>query len=210
VRAERPARPWAVLPVKRFCEGKSRLAGILGANERAALARALCEHVLGVLAACPALGGTLVVTDGEEVAALARARAADVLLVAAASLGEAVESGLAEVTRRGAEAALVLMADLPLVQVEEIAVLLGRLVDADVVLAPDRRGQGTNALGLVLPPQLPLAFGQTGSYTRHLTEARARCLRLVVQQSPGLGLDVDEPEDWREVLVRDAGWVGIV
>jgi 2-phospho-L-lactate guanylyltransferase len=199
-----------VLPVKRFCEGKTRLAGVLDANERAALARALCQHVLRVLAGCSALGGALVVTDGEEVAALARGQGAEALLVAAASLGEAVESGLAEVARRGAGAALVLMADLPLVRGEEIDALLGRLVDADVVLAPDRRGQGTNALALVLPPQLPLAFGQAGSFPWHVTEVETRRLRLAVQESLGVGLDVDEPEDWREVLRRDGGWMGRV
>lgn len=203
---EGPARTWAVLPVKRFCDGKTRLAGILDANARAALARALCQHVLSVLAGCPALGGTLVVTDGDEVAALARGQGADVLLVAAASLGDAVDLGLAEVARRGAGATLVLMADLPLVHAGEITALLERLGEADVVLAPDRRGQGTNALALTLPPKLPLAFGQAGSFTRHVTASRDRHLRLEIQRSPGLGLDVDEPEDWREALRRDAGW----
>lgn len=207
-RPARPARPWAVLPVKRFSEGKSRLTGVLDANERAALARALCRHVLGVLASCSGLGGTLVVTDGEEVAALGRGQGADVLLVAAASLGEAVELGLGELMRRGAGAALVLMADLPLLHAQEIALLLGQLAEADVVLAPDRRGQGTNALALPLPPQLPLAFGAPDSLALHMAEATSRRLRLMVQHSPGLGLDVDEPEDWGELLARDRAWAG--
>ena len=200
--AERPELPWAVLPVKRFCDGKSRLAGLLDTAGREALARALCEHALGVLAACPTLGGTLVVTDGAEVAELVRVQGATVLLEPAASISEAVEMGLAEVTRQGVGAALVLMADLPLVRTAEIAALLALLEEVDVVLAPDRRDEGTNALALTLPPQLRLAFGQRDSFVRHVAEAEARQLRLRIQRSPGLGLDVDEPEDWRELARR--------
>jgi 2-phospho-L-lactate guanylyltransferase len=204
--AQGPAPPWAVLPVKRFRDGKSRLAGLLDGAGRAALARALCEHVLGVLAACPALAGTLVVTDGTEVAELAHAQGADALLVAAASLGEAVEMGLDEVSRQEAGAALVLMADLPLLRPAEITALLAWQAEADLVLVPDRRGEGTNALLLPLPPPLRLAFGQRDSFACHLAEATAQGLRLAVRPSPGLGLDIDEPEDWRELLVRDAAW----
>lgn len=150
---ERAAPPWVVLPVKRFRDGKTRLAGILDALTRAALARALCEHVLGVLAACPALAGTLVVTEGAEVSDLARAHGAETLLGAASDLGEAVELGLAEVARRGAGSALVLMADLPLLRPDEITALLVRQAEADLVLVPDqaptpscspcRRGSGS-------------------------------------------------------------------
>src|SRR5262249_59480259 len=61
---------WAVIPVKGFERGKSRLSGVLEGSARAALARRLFEHVLD--AAVAAVDRVLVATDSDEVAAAAR------------------------------------------------------------------------------------------------------------------------------------------
>src|SRR4051794_36994914 len=110
-----PARAiWALVPVKAFPLAKSRLSGLLGPDERAAFARALFEHVLEVVAECPELAGTLVVTSCPDVGTLARARGA--LVVADAvpeGLGLIMDAGLRELAARGADGALGLMSDLP-------------------------------------------------------------------------------------------------
>src|SRR5437016_5067893 len=122
--AENAQRPyggvWALVPVKCFARGKSRLSGVLGQAEREELAQSFCEHVLESLAGCEELAGVLVVTDSATVEAAARARGAEVARDgasgasgAAGSLGAIVDDALAILARRGATAAIVLMSDLP-------------------------------------------------------------------------------------------------
>ena len=63
-----------------------------------------------------------------------------------------------------------------------------------VVVAPDRREEGTNAL-LVKPPGLiEFAFG-VGSFARHLRLAAQAGAHVREYRSPTLALDVDLPED---------------
>ena len=211
--AARIARPvWALVPAKSFARAKSRLAGILGAVERAELARSMLEHVLTVLAGCPAIDGVLVVTDGDDVADLARARGAVAVRDAAnpvmmggtpkpPALGAIVDAALAELRARSAGTALVLMSDLPRLAASDVTGLVARLGELDVVAAPDLRAEGTNALALTPPDRMRTAFGMRDSFDRHLLLAQAAGLRVGVHRSEGLAFDVDEPADL-ETLAR--------
>lgn len=181
---------WAVIPAKGFERGKSRLAGALG-EERSAFARALFEHVLTTALACDAISRALVATDSEEVAALARARGAIVQM-------DSGTSGLAAVVDRAlgrveADAAIVLMADLPLIAVADVAEIARLLETHDVVVAPDRSARYTNALGLAPPTAMATAFGGGDSFRAHRTAAAG--LRLAVLDNPRIALDVDDPAD---------------
>lgn len=187
---------WALVPAKPFARAKSRLAGVLDPEGKAALARSMLDHVLTALAASEGIGGVLVVTSGEEAAILARERgAATAREVEGAPLGEIVDAGLADLAARGAAGALVLMSDLPRLTAREVDDLVRMMRDHEVVIAPDFRGEGTNALGLSPPDRLRTSFGTRGSFERHAAVARAAGLRVGVHRSPGLELDIDAPED---------------
>jgi 2-phospho-L-lactate guanylyltransferase len=196
---------WALVPAKSFGRAKSRLSGLLGEEERAMLARSMLEHVLDVLAASPEIAGVMVVTDGDDVAALARARGAVVVRDAASPpLGSIVDLALAELAGR-AGGALVLMSDLPRLTPGDVGILCARMADADVVAAPDVRDEGTNALGLAPPNALRTSFGTRDSFPRHLRTAEAAGLRVGVHRSPGLGFDVDEPADLERLRAGGLG-----
>jgi len=198
-----PGPVWALVPAKSLERAKSRLSGSLGAVERADLARAMLEHVLSVLAASGKIDGVMVVTDGEGVAELARARGAVAVRDAASPpLGAIVDAALAELRARGAGSALVLMADLPLLTPGDVGQLVARMAEVDVVAAPDLRGEGTNALGLAPPDRLRTSFGTRDSFDRHLRTAEAAGLALGVHRSDGLAFDVDEPADLEALRVR--------
>jgi 2-phospho-L-lactate guanylyltransferase len=193
---------WALVPAKSFARAKSRLAGALGEADRAALARSMLDHVLDVLASCSAIGGVTVVTDGDDVAELSRRRGA--LAVrdrASPPLGAIVDAALVDLP---AQRALVLMSDLPLLTAGEVHLLVEGLTEADVVAAPDLRGEGTNALGLTPPDRLRTSFGVRDSFERHVRAAQAAGLRIGVHRSEGLGFDVDEPADLESLLRRRA------
>jgi 2-phospho-L-lactate/phosphoenolpyruvate guanylyltransferase len=187
---------WALIPVRSFSTGKSRL-GVLGAGRRD-VARALFQHVHGVAAACPLLDGVLVATDDEAVGAIAR----DILLDDGRQpLSAVVDRGLEALVALGAQAAVVVMADLPLLTPSDLARMIAALDDADVALAPDRDHLGTNALALRLPGP-PTCFGNPDSYLRHVAAARAAGLRLATIDRAGLAFDLDGPADLADLTAE--------
>jgi 2-phospho-L-lactate guanylyltransferase len=191
---------WAVLPVKSFGRAKSRLQSVLSAPVRAAFARGLFEHVLGVLQQTPGLGGVLVLTDDDDVAALAERHGAPVLRDQPGErLAAIIDRGLVHVGQAGAAGALVCMADLPRLSSADLAEVIASLRQHPVVIAPDARRQGTNLLALAPPTRFATCFGHEDSFPQHLGRAQTQGSAVHVLQTPGLCFDVDEPADLSEL-----------
>jgi 2-phospho-L-lactate guanylyltransferase len=194
--ASRTSAVWAIVPVKGFARGKSRLAEVLGDGLRGAFARSLFEHVVAVLAAVEHVAGILVITDDDEVASCARERVTAVLRdPPGASLGQVVDAALREAAARGASAALVCMADLPQLCAEDVRSVLALLELHEVVVVPDLEDAGTNVLCLSPPAAMPSCFGCGDSFRQHLHSAARHALRAAVSRAPGICFDVDEPDD---------------
>jgi 2-phospho-L-lactate guanylyltransferase len=192
---------WAVVPVKGFERGKSRLAPVLADEARAAFARRLFERVLDVLA--ETVDGVLVATDSDAVAAAAAARGAAVRRDAGpATLAAIVDAALADVAARGATRALVLMADLPRLTPGDVRAVLAALDRAPVVVCPDRRRRDTNALALAPPTRLATAFGTGQSFAAHRAAAGA-----LVVDNEHIGFDVDGPEELSALAADGSGTV---
>jgi 2-phospho-L-lactate guanylyltransferase len=190
---------WAVVPAKSLVRGKSRLSPALDQAARARFARSLLEHVLDVLRA-GALDGILVATDGEDVADISTSRGAAVLMDGGGgSLADVVDRALAEVARRGATAAIVLMADLPRVEPHDVALVIAALQGHDVVLVRDHQGHHTNALAMAPPTAMRTCFGQAESFDAHLAAAREAGLRVCVIDNERVAFDVDVPDDHRRI-----------
>lgn len=199
---------WAVVPAKPLAQAKSRLAAVLSPAEREQLAHALLCHTLDVLASLtapadlapsdpsPRLAGILVVSADWKVGELAAARGVAWLPeMAPPELNSALEQGAAAARTRGAQGVLVVPGDLPHLTAAAVAELLAAVGEPPVVvIAPDRREEGTNAL-LVAPPGLiPFGFGP-GSFQRHVAAARVAGGRTVIWRHPAWAYDVDWPED---------------
>jgi 2-phospho-L-lactate guanylyltransferase len=177
--------PIAVLPVKSFARAKLRLAPALSPAARAALARSLFDHVLGVVKSSGAVSETLVVTDCPEVATL---HAPALVLPGRAPLRTSIDPALATLGHRPA---IVLMCDLPLLVASDVRALALALHAHPSVIAPDREALGTNALALRDAAQLPTCFGRPDSFAAHL----ARHPGAHVLRTPGLAHDLDTPGD---------------
>jgi 2-phospho-L-lactate/phosphoenolpyruvate guanylyltransferase len=188
---------WALVPVKPLDQAKSRLAGTLGAEERAALVRTLLEHTLDALRKVPVILGTVVVTSDPGVAEWASAAGSQVVREAGKpSLNRALRDASRSALAQGAEAVLVMHADLPLVAAEDIEAIISSAQAAPtVVIAPDRHGLGTNALLCAPPSLIEYRFGPD-SFALHCAQAQAAGARLEVCSRPGLALDLDTPEDF--------------
>jgi 2-phospho-L-lactate guanylyltransferase len=68
-----------------------------------------------------------------------------------------------------------------------------------VVIAPDRREEGTNALLICPAGLIEYDFGP-GSFKRHCERARQAGAKLEVVNLPSLSLDLDLPEDLEMVV----------
>jgi len=193
---------WGLVPAKGFDRGKSRLRPALSDEARAAFARAVFDHVLGAALESGVLEGILVATDSPLVAEAARAHGPPIRVRSddpgATTLAEVVDAGLHALAALGAEAALVLMADLPRLtpaDVREVVLALADPAPCDVALVRAEDGAHTNALALRAPARLRTAFGRPESFAMHVEAARAAGLRVAIVENPNIAFDVDGPED---------------
>lgn len=186
----------AVVPVKAFARAKSRLASTVPEAERHAFARSCFEHVLTQLETHPGISRVMVVSNDPEVLAAARARGHVPLRdpVDAVRLNEVVDSALALAVEQDADAALVLMSDLPLLAASDLDELLAG--DAALTLGPDHAGAGTNALVARPPDLMPTCFGHPQSFALHRARAAALGCEPRVVVTPGIAGDVDTAEDY--------------
>jgi 2-phospho-L-lactate guanylyltransferase len=191
----------AAVPVKDLVNAKQRLVPALSPAERRALARAMLEDVLdAMVAALP--DAVIVVTTDDEVHALAESRHVP-CWIEPANRGHtaAVAFAQREAVARGAERFLTIPGDVPCVTPDEVATLCRALDGPGVAFVPSRSGRGTNAALLAPPYAMALTFGEP-SFDNHLAAARAAGLSPRVLQLPGIGLDVDAPDDLPVLLVR--------
>jgi 2-phospho-L-lactate guanylyltransferase len=194
---------WAIVPVKPLRRSKSRLSPVLGRDERIALSREMLVGVLETIAHVPGIERTLLVSRDTEAIALARQRGARTLSERPPiELNQALRQATRAAVGSGASAVLVVPADLPLVTSADLADLVARAgPPPTVVIAPDRRGTGTNALFVSPAGLIEYDFGPS-SFARHQEMALAAGARVTVCDRPGLALDLDLPEDLG--LLREA------
>ena len=195
---------WALIPVKGFERGKSRLADVLGAAERAELTRTLFDHVVQVLRQAPSIDHLAVVSDSPD----ARAHAESLGILALADshdsrgLADVVESAQRELALRGATSLLICMSDLPELSVEDIESVSRALDASDVVLVPDLMQEGTNLIAMKPATALPSCLGHEDSLSRHRDAAVGLGLSLSVQRCNGIGFDIDHPGDLERLRKR--------
>ena len=190
------------VPVKDLVNAKQRLIAFLSPPERRDLARAMLEDVLEALAGAR-IGPVLVVTRDPEVEGLAARHGAGTLREES-NLGhtEAVAHAQRAALARGAARFLTVPGDVPCVTPAELRTLSETPLDAPgAVFVPSLSGFGTNAALLEPPDAMPLKFGEP-SFDNHLVAARAAALRPFVLRLPGIGLDIDAPDDLGLLLER--------
>ena len=199
----------AVLPIKDFRQAKQRLAGFLSAVERRLLAEAMAEDVLETLSQVSELSEIIVVTRDERAFELAARHGARVLAEPSNDgQSAAVERAAAALGRAGVESLLQVPGDVPGASADEIAAVLaahGRASDGApaVTLVPSYDRRGTNCVLCSPPDVLPFAFGHE-SFGPHCEAARAQGIAPRIIALPGLGLDIDTPDDLRAFVARPA------
>ena len=187
---------WAIVPVKPLRRGKSRLSGVLTEEERTLLNYTMLGNTLKTLKSAPEIDQVLLISRDTAALALARDFGARTLQEDGTSdLNTALRRATIVAQFYSAQSVLVLPADLPLISMENIQSFIcfaGK--PPVVVIAPDRRMDGTNALYISPAGLIDYQFGP-GSFQRHIQQAAGYKLRIEICHSHELSLDLDLPED---------------
>jgi 2-phospho-L-lactate guanylyltransferase len=174
-----------LIPVKSFRDAKGRLSDVLDAEARQDLAKRMASTV--VAAAAPVRAW--VVCDDHDVADWAVGVGAGVIWRPVDGLNAAVRTGVEFLASIGCATVIVAHGDLPL------ASELAWVADfGGVTVVRDRRGDGTNVLGVPTDAGFEFAYG-LGSAELHRAEAERLGLPVRVVDDEQLGWDVDTADD---------------
>ena len=173
---------------------KSRLSEVLSLSQRTELSELLLTNVLSVVRRANLLSQTYIVSSDRKMLGLAeRLGARTVPENSDAGVNQAVLRGLKEADQE--DDALVIPSDLPTLKPSDLkGVLSLKSAGLDVVVAPSRAFDGTNALMFPVSSRLPLRYDDN-SFWKHMAGAASIGLSLGVCTRPGLMFDVDTPED---------------
>jgi len=198
---------WAIVPVKPLRRGKSRLAEVLSEEERLGLNSKLLTHTVDTLREIPEIEQVLVVSRDQAALSLARAHGARTVQEnGAPELNIALTRATIVAKQYATRGVLIIPSDLPMISKEDVSAMLEMIKEPPVVVvAPDRKREGTNAL-LVCPVGLIEYDYGPHSFERHCESAKEAGVRLEICELPSLALDMDVPEDLELVSDELGSW----
>lgn len=187
---------WIVIPVKAPADCKTRLSPILDEPGRQDLVAAMLHRAYA--AACAVAGPERVLLLGPSRHGLPDH--VPLLDDPGQGLNPAMASALRKAEAAGVERLILLFADLPRIEADDVAALV-EVAAGSIAAAPDQGGTGTNALSLPLPQAGDFRFHYgENSFAAHREEAARLALPFHAIVRPGLGFDIDRPDDltrWR-------------
>jgi 2-phospho-L-lactate guanylyltransferase len=187
-----------ILPVKNLANAKQRLASVLEQPARTELAQTMLADVVEALAADAGDEVAIATSDPFAIELAGQYRFDIIRDESNVSETDAVEMATQICEARGVESTLVVPGDIPLIEASEIRAIYDASPDAGSVIVPSKDKRGTNAV-LRRPASLfPLRFGND-SFMPHLAAAIATNQSCVVLSLPGIALDIDTPQDLREL-----------
>lgn len=199
-------KTFAIIPVKKFENSKTRLSPVLSADERASLSSLMLDDTLSVLAGAQSLQQLIVVSGERRAEEIAARHGAKFLHEEKESgVNSAVSLADSYCADQGADATVVIPQDLPLLDAVDVAMVCG-LAENEVrcvVICPSFRYDGTNLL-LRKPSSLMETYYDNDSYEAHIKAAGELGITVKLFFSKKLMADVDTAEDARQ-LAKEAG-----
>jgi len=153
------------------------------------------ESHISVVSEIGPIAAVYVISPDPLVGEISAEYRAQFLLQKTEGLNPALDEAARQIPQRRT---LYLAADLPHLDTSDIRILLNT---ADVGIAADLRGSGTNALCVPGPCALGFCFGPD-SYRAHTDLARSSGHEITAIKRPGLAFDLDTKTD----LARMKGW----
>ncbi|MGH9954589.1 MAG: 2-phospho-L-lactate guanylyltransferase [Nitrososphaeraceae archaeon] len=191
-------KTFAIVPVKRFENAKTRLSSMLDTEDRIRLSSLMLEDTLQILSVAPSLTQVIIVSADKRAEEIATKHGAKFL-------PEEKENGVNSAValadgycmeKEAADATMVIPHDLPLLDTIVIskACELAEKESTCIVICPSVRYDGTNML-LRKPPSVIGTFYETDSYNMHVRTAIKLGIPVKPLLSKSLMYDIDTPED---------------
>lgn len=186
----------AIIPVKPFSEGKSRLRDCYSLEELYYINRNGFIRTLKTLQKLQQVDRILVVSHDEEALRLAKDKDADCLLEKAPySLNNGLSQALSSLVGSKSNRVLILPTDLPLLKPEDLECLFKwQRAEPGVTLVPDHYQTGTNAVLLNGVAGFRPQFGRN-SFQKHARQAFALTACLEVKLIKNIQHDLDTSKD---------------
>lgn len=198
---------FAIVPVKRFENAKTRLSSVLDTDERIHLSLLMLEDTLHTLSMASSLTKVVIVSSDKRAEELATKHGANFVNE---ETEDGVNSAVALADRycikEAADATLIIPYDLPLLDKSDIskAQELAQKEAHCIVICPSHRYDGTNML-LRKPPSVIATFYDSDSYNMHVKAATSRGIAIKYLFSKSLMYDVDTPEDVFRLIKEEMG-----
>ena len=191
-------KTFAIIPVKRFENAKTRLSSMLDTEDRIRLSTLMLEDTLQILSVAPSLTQVIIVSADKRADEIATKHGAK-FLPEEKEKGVNSAVALADgycIEKEAADATIVIPHDLPLLDsiVISKACELAEKESTCIVICPSVRYDGTNML-LRKPPSVIGTFYETDSYNMHVRTAIKLGIPVKPLLSKSLMYDIDTPED---------------
>jgi 2-phospho-L-lactate guanylyltransferase len=185
---------YAVIPVKNLNTSKQRLSSVFSPEERIVLTLAMLEDVLLALKTS-AVDNVIVVSSDVAVQEVAKKHEVLYLEPIEDGLNPTIKFSTSWCVQNGAYSVLVLPADIPLLNTEDVNKIIDLSVggSSSVVLAPSSN-LGTNALLLTPPKIISTCFGPQ-SFLNHIQNAVKGGVSTRLYFSDRISADIDSTGD---------------
>ncbi len=198
-------KTFAIVPIKRFENAKTRLSSILDTDDRIRLSLLMLEDTLQILSAVHSLSQVITVSADKRVGEIAVKYGANFLLEEKErGVNSAVALADSYCMKKAADATMVIPHDLPLLDSTDIskACELAENESRCIVICPSLRYDGTNML-LRKPPSIIATFYDADSYNMHVKAAIRLGIPVKRLFSKALMHDIDTPEDALEIMKEE-------
>jgi 2-phospho-L-lactate guanylyltransferase len=194
------SKTFAIIPVSKFSDAKTRLSPTLTELERENLLKSMLKDVITVLK--DVVREVVVISSDVDVLNFVK----DMGVVSleeegATDLNGALMQAMAWCSRH-CRNVIVVPSDVPLIKPGHVQALLKMGETFDMVIAP-AKGGGTNAL-LCPSEEFQMKFGEC-SFFEHINEAKSHGMSYGIYDSFYMSLDVNTAEDLGEIMIHGSG-----
>ena len=199
-------KTFAIVPVKRFENAKTRLSSILDMEDRIRLSSLMLEDTVKTLSSVPSLIQVVIVSADKRAEELATKHGIKFLHEEKEKgVNSAIALADSYCIREAADATVVIPQDLPLLDAIEVsrACELAENENTCIVICPSLRYDGTNML-LRKPPSVIATFYDSDSYNMHLKAAIKHGIPVKRLSSASVMFDIDTPEDALQLAKEEA------
>jgi len=188
---------YAVIPVSKFKNAKTRLSPFLSEEERERLLKVMLQDVTDTLKKY--VDKIFIISRDEDVLSYARSLNLDIILENENSnLNKALTQAM-KYFKGKARKVLIVPSDIPLIGKTNVQMLIDASKSLDFIIVPSKGG-GTNMI--IMKPMAIRTKFEGFSYKEHVNAAERKKLNPQTHDSFFMALDVNTAEDLGEIMIH--------